>query len=112
MPPPADPRSDQQLVSDINAGDPAAFEALYYRYRDRVMQLAVRFTGNHADALDVLQETFAYLFRKFPGFELTARMRTFLYPAVRNLSLAARRKRRGNEPLDEQMPRFAVAPDA
>jgi len=109
MPPPADPRSDQQLVSAINAGDSAAFEALYYRYRDRVMRLALRFTGDHADALDVLQETFAYLFGKFPGFELSARMTTFLYPAVRNLSLAARRKRHAAaQPPDEHLPSFAV----
>jgi len=44
--------------------------------------------------MDVVQETFAYLYRKFPGFRLTSSMTTFLYPAVRNLALAARRKRR------------------
>jgi RNA polymerase sigma-70 factor (ECF subfamily) len=109
MPPPTDPRSDQQLIAAVNAGDPAAFDALYYRSRDRVMRLAFRFTGNHADALDVLQETFAYLFRKFPGFVLTAQMTTFLYPVVRNLSLAARRKRRAVETIDPEMPGFAVA---
>src|SRR5262249_53904306 len=110
MPPPADdPRSDQQLIAAINAGDAGAFDSLYYRYRDRVLRLAVRFTGDHDDALDVLQETFAYLFRKFPGFLLTSRMTTFLYPAVRNLSLAARRKRRGAKSLDEEMAGFAIA---
>jgi RNA polymerase sigma-70 factor (ECF subfamily) len=107
MPPPADPRSDQELIAAVNAGDAPAFDALYYRYRDRVMRLALRFTANHADALDVLQETFAYLFRKFPGFVLTARMTTFLYPVVRNLSLAPRRKRRGAQAIDEEaMPGF------
>jgi len=109
MPPPDDPRSDQELIAAINGGDAAAFDALYYRYCERVMRLSLRFTGNHADALDVLQETFAYLYRKFPGFVLTARMTTFLYPAVRNLSLAARRKRRGTEPLDESMPGFVAS---
>ena len=53
MPPPDDPRNDQQLIAALNAGDAAAFDALYYRYRDRVLRLAVRFTGNHDDALDV-----------------------------------------------------------
>jgi len=86
-----DPRDDQTLVEAINRGDAAAFEALYYRYRDWVVRLARRFTGNDADALDVLQETFAYLLGKFPGFRLTARMTTFLYPAVKNLSLGVRR---------------------
>ena len=64
------------------------------------MRLATRFTGNADDALDVLQETFAYFFRKFPGFVLSAKMTTFLYPVLRNLSIAARKKRsreRGEE---------------
>ncbi|MBC7968470.1 MAG: sigma-70 family RNA polymerase sigma factor, partial [Fuerstia sp.] len=88
-----DNRTDLQLVAALNAGDAAAFDVLYFRHRDWVMRLAMRFTGNHEDALDVLQETFAYFARKFPGFELTAALTTFLYPAVRNFSLAARRKR-------------------
>jgi RNA polymerase sigma factor (sigma-70 family) len=88
-----DDRPDQALVEALNAGDVRAFDALYFRYRDWVVRLAARFTGNEEDALDVLQETFSYVFRKFPGFRLTASMTTFLYPVVKNLSIAARRKR-------------------
>ena len=85
-------RSDQELIAAINDGDSDAFEALYYRYRDWVVSLAYRFTGDRELALDVLQETFLYFVKKFPGFRLTAHLKTFLYPAVRNLSIAARRK--------------------
>ncbi len=88
----ADARSDEALVEAANRGEVAAFEALYRRYRDWVVRSAYRFTGNRDDALDVLQDTFAYLLSKFPGFRLSARMTTFLYPVVKNLSLAARRK--------------------
>ena len=87
-----DERSDGELVSAINGGDGGAFEVLYFRYREWVTQLAHRFTGDENAALDVLQETFLYVLRKFPGFRLTAHFKTFLYPAVRNLSIAARRK--------------------
>src|SRR2546426_7735509 len=87
-----DPRSDQQLIAAINGGDTDAFEVLYHRYRDWVVNLAYRFTGDRELALDVLQETFLYFVKKFPGFKLTAQLRTFLYPAVRNLSTGIRRK--------------------
>ena len=90
----SDPRTDEDLIAAADRGDPAAFETLYFRYRDWVVSLAWRFTANRDDALDVLQETFAYLLRKFPGFRLTASMKTFLYPAVKNHAIAARRKRR------------------
>jgi RNA polymerase sigma-70 factor (ECF subfamily) len=87
-----DPRNDQELIAAANAGDAAAFEVLYFRYRDWVGGLAFRFTGDRDLALDVLQETFLYFLRKFPGFNLTSQLKTFLYPAVRNLSIAARQK--------------------
>ena len=57
-------------------------------------RLARRFTGSRDDALDVLQDTFIYLLKKLPGLRLSARMTTFLYPVVKNLSLAVIRKNR------------------
>ena len=84
--------SDHELIELANKGSSEAFEALYRRYRDWVYRLAWRITGNSADALDVLQETFTYLLGKFPGFELTAAMTTFLYPVVRHISLTIRSK--------------------
>ena len=101
-----DPRSDQELIAAANAGDAGAFEALYFRYRDWVGNLAFRFTGERDLALDVLQETFLYFLRKFPGFVLTSQLKTFLYPAVRNLSIAAGEKARrtqGDMPMPENM---------
>ncbi len=99
-----DSRSDEQLVSLCNGGNEGAFEVLYLRYREWVVRLAWRFTRNDADALDVLQETFSYVLGKMPGLRLTARFTTFLFPVVKNLSIAARRKRDralGEGPLPE-----------
>jgi RNA polymerase sigma-70 factor (ECF subfamily) len=87
-----DERTDVELIAAINAGEATAFEVLYFRYRDWVVSQARRFTGDDDAALDVMQETFLYVLRKFPGFKLTANFKTFLYPAVRNLSIAVRRK--------------------
>ena len=111
MPPSADNLTDLQLVAAINSGDQEAFAVLYHRYSDWVTGLAFRFTGHHDDTLDVLQETFAYLVRKFPGFELTAQMTTFLYPAVRNLSIAARKKRHRATSSDENLDLFPMVGD-
>jgi RNA polymerase sigma-70 factor (ECF subfamily) len=94
---PSDPRSDTELLAAFEAGEAGAFDALYFRHRDWVARLARRWVGNDADALDVLQDTFGYVLSKIPGLRLTAAMRTFLYPVVRNLSLATLRKRRTRE---------------
>jgi RNA polymerase sigma-70 factor (ECF subfamily) len=95
---------DVELVARVNRGDEAAFTALYHRHKDWVAGLAYRWTGDQQSALDVLQETFIYFLRKFPGFKLTAKLQTFLYPAVRNLSIAARRKSERYQSLEPDSP--------
>jgi len=101
--------SDRKLIELINKGDAEAFEALYYRYRDWVYNLAWRFNGNRQDALDVLQETFIYLLGKFPNLFLKASMTTFLYPVVKHLSLNIVRKNRRSQ-LDEDSLNEIAAP--
>ena len=100
--------SDQELIELANKGDPDAFEALYHRHRDWVYRLAWRFTGNRADALDALQETFTYLLGKFPGFELTASMTTFLYPVVKHVSTTIRAKRSQVTSVDGEFDELCV----
>jgi RNA polymerase sigma-70 factor (ECF subfamily) len=107
-----DPRTDAQLVAAINAGDAAAFEVLYFRHRDWVVNLACRFTGSEDLALDVTQETFLYFVQKFPGFRLTANLKTFLYPAVKNLSIAANRNSRRYQSSEAEQTLLANLPGA
>lgn len=96
----SDQRSDQELVRLCNTGDAAeaarAFESLYSRHKDYVIRVALRFVQDRDLALDVLQETFGYLLRKFPptgeGLILTARLTTLLYPVAKNSALDLMRK--------------------
>jgi len=104
--------TDEELVAAANRGEEWGFEGLYHRYRDWVVSLALRLTGQESLALDVMQETFIYLLGKFPGFKLTARMKTFLYPAVKNLSIGARRKaRRMSGAADDVMESAEARPE-
>lgn len=95
-----DPRSDEALVDICNHGDArtaeAAFEALYLRHKDFVLRVALRFAPDIDTALDVLQDTFVQLLRRFPpageGITLTARLTTLLYPIAKNAAITAARK--------------------
>lgn len=107
-----DKRTDLELIAAINGGDPEAFEALYFRYRDWVTALAYRFTQDNDLALDVLQETFLYFLKKFPGFVLSAQLKTFLYPVVKNLSIAARRKAHRHQSTESELAALEQAPAA
>ena len=106
-----DQRSDPELVSAVNGGDWAAFDVLYFRYRDWVYRLAWRFCRDETDAHDVVQEVFVYLAGKFRGhLELRAGLTTLLYPAVKHTALAIKRKRRrAGETLPDEIDVPAVA---
>lgn len=100
-------------MAAINDGDPDAFEALYMRHRDWAVNLAFRFTGDRELALDVLQEAFLYLLKKFPDFTLRAKFTTFLYPVIRNLALNARKQSQRYELVDDKLEELTepVEPD-
>ena len=52
-----DPRSDSELILELNQRDELAFEALYYRHRDWVVDTACRHAGDLELASDVLQDS-------------------------------------------------------
>jgi RNA polymerase sigma-70 factor (ECF subfamily) len=103
-------RSDQELIAAANAGDPDAFAALYSQHKDWVLNLAFRFTRDRELSLDVLQDTFVYFWKKFPGFRLTAQLKTFLYPVVKNLSLSISRKASRHSPATPELEERMEAP--
>ena len=102
-------RTDAELAKALRDGDTSAFDALYDRYHQWVVTLAFRFTRNREDALDVLQDTFAYLHRKRRDFELRSQMRTFLYPVVKHLAVSRARLARRQTPLDPKLDPAAPA---
>lgn len=75
-------------------GFEAAFGALFHRYRERVYAIAFRITGSQQDALDVVQESFALLFRKLASFRGNSLFSTWLFRIVVNCSIDQRRRER------------------
>jgi len=86
--------TDEELIRRCQAGEEAAFTALYERHRTAVMRFAHRYVRDRDLAADVLQETFAYFFRKIPTWRFEARVTTLLFQVARNLSLNLKDRRR------------------
>ncbi len=79
--------SDQELMLALKAGDQAAFEELYRRYRNRLYDFLVRYTGDPASAQDLFQETFLRVFRDRHRYQPQAAFTTWLFTIARNLFL-------------------------
>lgn len=68
--------------------------AMYDAHAPRLYRLALRLTGNEADAADVVQETFVRAFERLETFGGRADVGTWLYRIATNESLQLLRRRR------------------
>jgi RNA polymerase sigma-70 factor (ECF subfamily) len=86
---------DEELLTRVGEGDPAAVRALVARKLPRLLALAGRMLGDPAEAEDVAQETFVRAWKQArdwrPG---TARFDTWLHRVALNLCYDRLRRRR------------------
>ena len=89
-------RTETLLIADLCEGDETALAPLVERYKRMVYRLAVQITKNHADADDVMQETFIKVYRSIHTFRRDAAFETWLYRIAVNeaLNFVKRRERR------------------
>ncbi len=91
---------DIAKVEEILAGDSAAFEFLFDKYRDRVYRVAQRFVRNKEDALEVTQEVFLRVHQSLHSFKTNSKFFTWLYRITVNRAIDFTRSRK-NRPLKE-----------
>ena len=97
---------DTELARMAAEGDAAAFEEIHRRYRRLVYNVALRMTGNAADAEDLTQESFVSCLRSVGGFRGEASFATWLYRlAVNQVKMHFRRRksRPVEQSCDEEM---------
>lgn len=93
--------SDQQLVSMSLEGDSLAFEHLFRRYRESILQLYLQRTGgNSDDAHDLLQETFVKVYLNLHRYSDNFTFGQWVYAIARNTFIDYVRKKRDDLSLD------------
>ena len=75
----ADNIADKEIIERVKNGDKQAYDLLVLKYQQRVINLISRFVKNHADALDVSQETFIKAYKALPNFRGESAFYTWLY---------------------------------
>src|SRR6202161_3236988 len=76
--------SDLSLVRSAQSGEIRAFNRLVLKYRPRVVELAMRYTRNSADAEDAAQEAFIRAYRGLQHFRCESAFYTWLYRIASN----------------------------
>ena len=95
-------RTEALLIADLCEGDETALAPLVEKYKRMVYRLAMQITKNHADADDVMQETFIKVYRSIRTFRKDAAFETWLYRIAVNeaLNFVTRRERQRASTLE------------
>ena len=95
-------RTEALLIADLCEGDETALAPLVEKYKRMVYRLAMQITKNHADADDVMQETFIKVYRSIRTFRKDAAFETWLYRITVNeaLNFVKRRERQQTSTLE------------
>ncbi|GGE65658.1 RNA polymerase sigma-70 factor (ECF subfamily) [Pedobacter psychrotolerans] len=96
-----------KLLNNIKNGDSAAFNELYYQYRQKIYGYAHHFTRCKEEAEELTQDTFVRLWENRAKINPERNFDAFLYTLVRNnflmvLRKKAREKAYSNENLCQQ----------
>ena len=84
--------SEQVLIERIRRGDKSACAECVERHSPGVYRVALRLTGNSAEAEDVVQETFLSAFKAIDKFEGRSGLATWLYRIAHNAALMRLRR--------------------
>ena len=75
--------SDRELLDLIKEDDKKAFEEIYSRYWDFLMQLAMKLLQSKPKAEDMAQEIFISFYNRRHKFELTVSLRAYFSQALK-----------------------------
>jgi RNA polymerase sigma-70 factor (ECF subfamily) len=98
-----------QLVSDLQAGEPGAFDRFVDLYRPKIFAFSYGMCGHRQDAEDVAQETLLQAFRRLDTLRAPEALNAWLFRVARNACLLKHRKSKfapeREMSLEELMPR-------
>ncbi|MFQ5653155.1 MAG: RNA polymerase sigma factor, partial [Planctomycetota bacterium] len=86
-------KEDLDLVRRTLEGDPAGYDELYQKYRERVYRIIFRVVRNREDALEGVQEVFVKAYQALERFDPRARFFTWMYRISVNHGIDVIRRR-------------------
>ena len=106
-------QSDRQLLEGLRRGSECHFNELYRRYFQRIYSFVYTRMRNHADAEEVVQETFTAVYRSFESYRGTSSLLSWIYGIAKNtLNNSLRRARSEVQRLDALRPEVLRPPSA
>jgi RNA polymerase sigma-70 factor (ECF subfamily) len=98
---PAEQIAEESLVMMASAGDMHAFDRLAAGWKSRIYNFALRYLGDHDEAMEASQQTFIKAWQRMDSLKEGAQFRAWLYVIAGNTCRDALRKtaRSRTEPI-------------
>jgi len=103
--------SDEDLMLRYAAGEAAAFDLLYGRYRVRLLRYLVRLTGQTAIAEELYQDTWSRVIDARSRYASSARFAAWLFRIAHHLAIDHLRRLHPTVNADEVLVGFPGAPE-
>ena len=85
--------SDEDLMEQLQNGVAPAFDIIVHRFQDRLHNFLYRYTHNHEDCEDLVQETFLRVYRSRYSYQRIAKLSTWIYTIALNLAKTMYKKK-------------------
>ena len=92
---------EEELITRWKQGDRAAFDEMYQRYAAKGMRMAYMISGNHADAEDIVQETFVKCFYSITGLKENDKFQSWFYTVLTRTAWRICRKQKREQPQED-----------
>ncbi|HYL38957.1 MAG TPA: sigma-70 family RNA polymerase sigma factor [Bryobacteraceae bacterium] len=102
--------NDREVIEACQRGDYDAFRLLFEAHQDRVYSIALRYSGDRAEAMDIAQDTFLKLLSSIRDFRADSSFESWLYRIVVNRCLDHKRRGRRWAPFLEGLLEALSAP--
>ncbi|TVQ02163.1 MAG: sigma-70 family RNA polymerase sigma factor [Balneolaceae bacterium] len=97
--------ADEDVMEQLQNGVVQAFDIIVHRYKDRLHNFLFRYTHNHEDCEDLVQETFLRVYRSRYSYQRIAKLSTWIYTIALNLAKSMYKKK-------QRMSTFSIHADS
>jgi RNA polymerase sigma-70 factor, ECF subfamily len=98
-----EPRTDEELLARLKAGDETAIRDVAEAYGSKIYQLAFRYLRNKEDAEEVTQDVLYKVYRKIDAFRGDAALSSWIYRITFNAAMSRLRTAKYQRAQNEEL---------
>lgn len=102
--------ADERLILALARGDTNAMHDLYHATHVDIYGFALSIVKNHADAEDIMQETYLKIYSGAPNYQPMGKPMAWIFTIVRNLALSKLRDKKNSHLPIEDNPELDLDP--